>query len=291
MTPTGAPLHSNGWDRNTRKPNVSVPEHACDCAVHVYGKSTLDPTRVYEPPQATFDEVLRVHQTLGIGRCVIVQNTTYVNDHTVLYDALARGQGRYLGIALVDEHTSDAEFERLIAAGVRGARFNFLAILRMDWNRRRFERVVARIAELGWITVVHGTADELHQRAEMLAKVPTPLIIDHMAHWDLGRPFHGDPAFEFITGLMKEGRAWIKLSNGDRISRTGPPFEDTVPLAQAYIAANPDRAIWASDWPHILYRGTVPNDAELIELMFRFAPDPATRQKILVDNPALLFRF
>ncbi len=291
MAAGDAPLRSNGWDRATRKPGVVVPENACDCAVHVFGASSLDATRVYDPPQASFDDLLRVHRTIGIGRGVIIQNTTFGSDHSVLYEALARGRGRYLGIALVDEQTSDAQLERLIAAGVRGARFNFLSLLRIDWNRRRFERVVARIAELGWITVVHGTADELYDRSDMLAKVPTPLIIDHLAHWDLARPFQGAPAFEFITGMLREGRAWIKLSNGDRISKTGPPFEDTVALAQAYIAANPERAIWATDWPHILYRGTVPNDAELIELMFKFAPDPAIRRKILVDNPGQLFRF
>ena len=34
-----------------------------------------------------------------------------------------------------------------------------------------------------------------------------------------------------------------------------------------------------------------PNDADLLELMYRYAPDQATLEKILVRNPAKLFGF
>jgi len=289
-----AVLSSNSWDRNTRKPKVASPPNACDCAVHVYGppgSCSLAPTRIYEPPQASFDDVRRMHATIGIDRGVLIQPTTYGTDHRVLLDALQRGKGQYLGIALVDDTVLDAELERLAQAGVRGARFNFLASLGLNWDRARFERTVARIAELGWITIVHGTADELIEREAMLRKVRTQVVIDHLVHWDLARGYAGQKTFDFIRDLLGQGNFWIKLSNGDRISLQGYPYDDTVELAQAFLAAAPDRAIWATDWPHILYRGEVPNDADLIELFFRFAPDADARQKILVDNPATLFGF
>ena len=228
---------------------------------------------------------------IGIDRGVLVQPTTYGTDHRVLLDALEHGKGRYLGTALVDDTVPDAELERLAQAGVRGARINFLASLGLNWDRARFERTVARIAELGWITIVHGTADELLEREVMLRKVRTPVVIDHLVHWDLARGYAGQKTFDFIRDLLGQGNFWIKLSNGDRISLQGYPYDDTVELAQAFLAAAPDRAIWATDWPHILYRGEVPNDADLIELFFRFAPDADARQKILVDNPATLFGF
>ena len=289
-----AVLSSNSWDRNTRTPKVAPPPNACDCAVHVYGPPgacSLAPNRTYEPPEASFDDVRRMHAMIGIDRGVLVQPTTYGTDHRVLLDALERGKGRYLGTALVEDTVLDAELERLARAGVRGARFNFLASLGLNWDRARFERTVARIAELGWITIVHGTADELLEREAMLRKVRTPVVIDHLVHWDLARGYAGQKTFDFIRDLLGQGNFWIKLSNGDRISLQGYPYDDTVELAQAFIAAAPDRAIWATDWPHILYRGKVPNDADLIELLFRFAPDADARQKILVDNPATLFGF
>ena len=64
-----------------------------------------------------------------------------------------------------------------------------------------------------------------------------------------------------------------------------------LPIARALIDAAPDRVVWASDWPHPLSVKAPPNDAELLELLYRYAPDTAEQQKILVDNPAKLFRF
>ncbi len=285
-------LESNGWDRNTRKPAQMPPPGSWDCAVHVYGppgSSTLAASRAYEPPEATFDDVLRVHRTLGIERGVIVQPTAYGSDHSVLLEALVRAGGAYLATGIIDETVSDAELERLGKAGVRGARFNFYSILKQDWTNEKFERQAARIAELGWITVVHGTADELLERETMLRKVRTPLLIDHMCHWDLSKGYAGNPAFEFLCDLLREGNAWMKLSNGDRFSLQGPPYDDVIALARAFIAVAPERMIWATDWPHIMYKGKAPNDAELLELLFRFAPDAALRKAILVDNPARLY--
>ena len=203
-----------------------------------------------------------------------------------------RPAGGYAVQAAHDRGTvSDAELERLAAAGVRGARFNFLATLRFDWDRAKFERTVARIAELGWVTLVHGTADELVERMPMLRKVRTPVVIDHMAHWNLERGDASCKPFELFRELLGQGNFWIKLSNGDRISLQGYPYDDTVALAQAFIDAAQERAIWATDWPHIRYRGRVPNDAELVELLFRYVPDAHVRQRVLVENPARLFGF
>ena len=57
----------------------------------------------------------------------------------MLLEALERGEGRYVGTALIDDTVPDAELERLAKAGVRGARFNFLASLGLNWDRARFE--------------------------------------------------------------------------------------------------------------------------------------------------------
>ena len=70
-------LHSNAWDRYTRKPAVLPPADAWDRAAHVYGplgSCSLDPTRTYEPPEANFDDLLRMHKTIGIscGPCCAI---------------------------------------------------------------------------------------------------------------------------------------------------------------------------------------------------------------------------
>ena len=57
--------------------------------------------------------------------------------------------------------------------------------------------------------------------------------------------------------------------------------------------SRPSSASWRTDWPHpYVYRhGTMPNDGDLIDMLLDFAPDDATRNKILADNPARLFDF
>jgi predicted TIM-barrel fold metal-dependent hydrolase len=57
--------------------------------------------------------------------------------------------------------------------------------------------------------------------------------------------------------------------------------------------------LWGSNWPHP-GRGTTPSaiappypndDGRVLNLLPRWVPDAATRKKILVDNPARLYRF
>jgi len=54
----------------------------------------------------------------------------------------------------------------------------------------------------------------------------------------------------------------------------------------------PERMLWASNWPHPgVPKDRMPDDADLLDLLLDWAPDSATRKKILVDNPAELYRF
>ena len=46
--------------------------------------------------------------------------------------------------------------------------------------------------------------------------------------------------------------------------------------------------VWGSDWPHPTETDK-PDDAVLFDLLSDWAPDEATRQRILVDNPAKLY--
>lgn len=65
---------------------------------------------------------------------------------------------------------------------------------------------------------------------------------------------------------------------------------DCTPMAQALIEAAPDRIIWGSDYPHLSFADKV-GSVQLFNLLGDWAPDAATRQKILVDNPQRLFGF
>jgi 2-pyrone-4,6-dicarboxylate lactonase len=81
------------------------------------------------------------------------------------------------------------------------------------------------------------------------------------------------------------------LALSEKISKTGPPFDDVIPIMQVLIDAAPDRVVWATDWPHPVSTSQPPNEADLLELLYRAVPNAALLQKILVDNPRQLFGF
>jgi predicted TIM-barrel fold metal-dependent hydrolase len=58
----------------------------------------------------------------------------------------------------------------------------------------------------------------------------------------------------------------------------------------AYEAFNVN-IVWGSDWPHVMLDPPVPNTGDLCSLLAVWVPDAATRNKILVDNPARLYGF
>ena len=71
---------------------------------------------------------------------------------------------------------------------------------------------------------------------------------------------------------------------------TGPDLADAAPMARALIEVAPDRLIWGSDYPHLSFADKV-GSVQLFNLLADWAPDEATRRRILVDNPAALFGF
>jgi predicted TIM-barrel fold metal-dependent hydrolase len=81
------------------------------------------------------------------------------------------------------------------------------------------------------------------------------------------------------------------LSLGEKTSKKGPPWDDVIPIARAYIEAAPDSCVWASDWPHPVSVVQPPNDADLLELLYSYVVDEAELRRILVTNPAKLFGF
>jgi predicted TIM-barrel fold metal-dependent hydrolase len=85
-----------------------------------------------------------------------------------------------------------------------------------------------------------------------------------------------------------DGRCWVKLTGAYRVS-TVPGFADVGTLARAVIEAAPDRVIWGSDFPHLSFDAV--DSVKLFNLLGEWAPDEATRRRILVDNPARLYGF
>jgi predicted TIM-barrel fold metal-dependent hydrolase len=153
-----------------------------------------------------------------------------------------------------------------------------------------FWRIIDRVAPRGWHVVLHFDAVDLPAYADDLDRLPVPYVIDHLARIDAARGLDQEP-FARLCELLHDERAWVKISGAERLSAAGPPgYADVVPYARAVIDIAPDRVLWGTDWPHPNVR-QMPDDGDLVDVLAAFAPDEATRTRILVDNPAKLYDF
>ena len=101
-----------------------------------------------------------------------------------------------------------------------------------------------------------------------------------------------DPGFaEFLT-MLRDGLFWVKLTGLCRVSTLAEfRYGDAQGMARAVLGAAPGRTLWSSDWPHPHHDTPMPNDGDMLGLLADWAPDPALRHAVLVDNPARLYGF
>ncbi|MCY3586607.1 MAG: amidohydrolase family protein [Acidimicrobiaceae bacterium] len=269
------------------------PPGAADAHCHIFGPAhrfPFAPEATYTPPDSGIDDFEVLQQRLGLSRAVFVQASCHGTDNAAMVDALVRGKGRYAGVAMIDESFGEADIGALHDAGVRGTRFNFVAHLGGAPELDVFWRLVDRVQPFGWHIVLHFDAKDLPRYAELLDRMPCPYVIDHMARVDAAAGLGQEP-FEALLDLMRDERAWVKVSGAERLTAGGTlPYDDVVPYAQALIAAAPDRILWGTDWPHPNVRH-MPDDGDLVDTLAAFAPDESTRNLILVTNPETLYDF
>jgi predicted TIM-barrel fold metal-dependent hydrolase len=288
-------------------PNFAVPANACDCHVHVFGPVARFPyvaARTYTPADASVEELAQLQSDLHLGRVVLVQPSVYGTDNSAHVDAAQRLGARARIVAVIDEAISDGELEALHRAGTRGIRVN-LATAGIDdpqRARQKLRAAAARVAGLGWHVQTYAKLSVIAALRDDMAALPVPLVIDHFggAQGGLGPE---QPGFDALLDLARSGKAYVKLSAPYRSSSRRPDFADVAALAKALIAANPDRMVWGSDWPHpggssrakVSLDEIEPffpeDDGHTLNLLPTWAPDPAIRHKILVDNPALLYGY
>lgn len=278
-------------DPNPSVPMQDLPANAWDAHCHVFGPAErfpYAPDRSYTPPDAPFEALLTLHDYLGFSRGVIVQASCHGSDNRAMLDAIARSEGRYRGVAIINGSETDAELAEMDAKGVRGVRFNFVAHLGGAPDLDLFDRTLERLAPLGWHVVLHLDAQDILEHAERISHIPVPFVIDHM-----GRVKAKDgleqASFQALLGLIENPLAWVKVCGAERVSAGRRPFEDAVPFAERLIDQIPDRVLWGTDWPHPNISQDMPNDGELVDLMFSFCNTPALRQKLLVENPLRLY--
>jgi predicted TIM-barrel fold metal-dependent hydrolase len=273
-----------------RRPAFRLPPKSCDAHCHVFGPGNVfpyAPNRRYTPEDAPKEALAALHDKLGIERAVIVQASCHGTDNAAMLDCIASDPKRYRGVAIVGDGFTDAEYDRLHAGGVRGVRFNFVKHLGGAPDMAVFNRVLDRVKSRGWHVVLHLDAPDIVPLSDMIRKLPLPFVVDHMGRVP-GKGGIEQPALKALIELSRLQNCWIKVCGAERISM--PPYSEAIPIAHAIVEASPDRVLWGTDFPH-------PNatheadEAELVELVPKFAPSAALQQKLLVDNPARLYGF
>ena len=286
--------------------NFEVPPHACDCHTHYYGdarKFPLSPEHVNTPEGTQPEEMLAMHRALHMERVVIVTPSAYGADNSAtLYGMKAHGNAR--GIAVVNVKTPDADFDSMYRAGFRGARIISGTSGPTDPASARpiYESAMKRFQNHKWMIELYTNLAVTSAIKDLVHASAVPTVFDHFGgvQAELGLQ---QPGFAELLELIRSGSAYVKISGAYRSSNKGPDYPDVAPFAKAFIEANPDRILWGSDWPHpdsTPYPGRKPSDilplypiddGRLLNQLPVWAPDPAIRKKILVDNPARLYGF
>ncbi|HEY9445734.1 MAG TPA: amidohydrolase family protein [Burkholderiales bacterium] len=279
-------------DPNTRTPMVKFPPGACDCHAHVFGPQSRYPfarNAAYIAPDSPTEAYVRMLKTIGCERAVIVQPSVYGTDNSATVDALRSGLLTFRGVAVVRPNIADRELQSLHDAGVRGIRVN-LSSATPGMTLEQAQRLAPRLKAMGWHIQFFLDLKTMPEACERLGALDITIVIDHFGRVS-AQDGPGGAAFKRLLSLVRREHCWAKLIGPYFLSSRRPLFPDVAPLAQALVAAAPDRVVWGTDWPHPSPHGAMPNDGDLADMLATWVPDDALRKRILVDNPERLYDF
>jgi len=277
---------------NPKKPNFQLPKGAVDAHCHVFGPSPefpFAPERKYTPCNAGKDKLFKLRDYLGFERNVIVQATCHGTDNSAMVDACRAAGELARGVASVRSDITASELGEMHEAGVRAVRFNFVKRLVDATPREVFLEIAGKIQKFGWSTVVYFEASDLADLQPFLQQLPGIIVVDHMGRPDVTKGVD-HPDFQRFMDLMSGNEnMWCKVTCPERLTVTGPPYEDVVPYCKAIVQEFENRVLWGTDWPHPNMKSHMPDDGALVDYIPQIADTSAQRQKLLVTNPMRLY--
>jgi len=249
-----------------------------------------DPHRLENPAAGDLPTWLsrlqRQMAILGVDRAVLVQSVVYREDNAVTVAALERlGTHSFRGVALVGPDVTLEALHRLSSQGMRGIRVNF-----RHGGALGLEGLCAlapKLADAGMHAQVLCTSPEqLDAVAGRLAALPIPVVLDHHAGVRALGPGEVGPGF---LKWFEAGRFFVKLSAAYRIDE--PPYRQVGPLARRLIALRPDRLVWGSDWPYVMFGGMPPDAGTMLDALAQACATPELLHLVLVRTPQVLYGF
>lgn len=273
-------------DGNPRPPSrYTLPKGAVDTHAHVIGTSYIA-ERSYTPHPAPASSYMAMLDATGMNYGVAVQVSVHGTDNSLLLETLKCHPGRLRGIAVAPHTLPAAQWRILHDAGVVGLRLN--TSTGGGIGIAELANYEALCRELGWHLQFLVHPEHIVSMAPKIAKLKVPAVFDHMGYVTPS-PEHAQ-AGQVLAQLVKDG-AWVKLSGAFRLSAEPYPYSDVTAFARQLVQAAPTRCVWGSDWPHVAFRGTMPNPGDLLDLLADWVPNEAQRNAVLADNPQRLYGF
>ena len=269
-------------------------EPKIDCHAHV-----LDPDRFpygakthYRPAGqelGTPAQLAQVMEAYGTRHALLVgPNSGYGLDNACMLDTIARGEGRYKGIAVVENDATMDELQALEDRGVLGVAWN-VTFYGLDYYRDSAP-LLEKLAALDMLLDIQVKDDQLVAMMPLLTASGVRILVDHCSLPTVEAGLD-QPSFRAVLELGRTGRAFVKLSGFAKFAREPAPYEDAWPFVRALVDAfTLERCLWASDWPYLRAPSRV-DYGVLLKLVRALFPDAAERRKLLWDTPRALFGF
>ena len=288
--------------------NFEIPAGACDCHTHIHGDPEKFPFfagRVYTPELASPEEMTALHKALHMERVVIVTPSIYGPDNSAtLFGMKARG-ATARGVAVIDDKTPESDLDAMQKDGIRGIRLNLATGGVNDPNvgRPRFSAAVERVKARGWHVQLFTSLPMISAIKDLVAASPVPVVFDHFggAQAELGvgaARFQRSPGVgEVGQGLCEDLRRIPGFETRARLSgrgaaRPGADRGEPRPHRLGHRLAAPGFGYPArKEGRPTSRRCSRSTTAGCSTSLPVWAPDAATRKKILVDNPARLYGF
>jgi predicted TIM-barrel fold metal-dependent hydrolase len=250
-------------------PKIDCHCHILDPARFAYGADV--PYRPAGQETGSADYFAQVLDAYSARHALLVEpNSGYGPDNRCMLDAIARGKGRFKGIAVVANDAPLGELQALQAQGVVGVAFN-VSLYGLS-HYANIAPLLSRLAQLGLFANVQVQDDQLATLAPLLRDASVQVLVDHCGRPDASRGLDA-PGFAALLAMAQNGRTTVKISGFSKFSKEGFPFADT----RGHVAA--------------LLQAFGPDYGPLLQLFAASVPDATWRRKILWDTPMRLFGF
>lgn len=273
-------------------PKTKFPRGSVDTQMHMYlpgfpsmpGGPGLP---VGSLPDA--DQYRQFMAWLGIDRVIITQGNAHQRDNENLIACLSEMGDVARGVCVIDKTTSEAELDRLSAAGIIGARIMDLPGGAVGLEE--LEAIDAKAAARGWMLAVQFDGSNILDHESRLASLKSRWVFDHH-----GKFFAGvtpdSPQIDAVKRLIDGGKCWFKFAGVYESSKTGgPDYADVAAFSKVLASYAPERIVWGSNWPHNLAReqSQYPDDVALTNTVLGWLAGEDALHQALVTNPQELY--